>query len=128
MISGYPKRLAAWLGLIAIWLIVAAPTVSRMIFLPQALVVPICSVAAEGQHAVVLHIRTDGQGGHPANPLDVCSYCGVFAHSTATPLMPPMVPAVLLLALVSLVVPRNNRFRPHAVFPSGHPRDPPYRF
>jgi hypothetical protein len=113
--------------LIAIWLIVAAPTVSRMISFPQALVVPICSVAAEGRRSVVLHLSTDGQRGSPANPLDACSYCSLFAHSTAVPSVPPVVPVVLLLALVPLAVPRDNRFRPHAVFPSGHPRDPPRR-
>jgi hypothetical protein len=128
MNSGYPRRLAAWLGLIAIWLIVAAPFVSRVISFSQELVVPVCSAEAGVHGAVALHVRTDGRHNGPTSPLDACSYCSLFAHSTATPLVPSVAPAVLLAALVALIVPAGNQFRPPAIFPPGHPRDPPRRF
>lgn len=130
MASGSHKRLTALLGLIAMWLVVVAPTVNRLVYASHDLVVPICSVVAgTQQHSVsVYRIHLGGQNDSPASPLNVCGYCNLSVHSTVMPSVPPAAPAVLLLALILLIAPRHTRFTPCGVFPSGRPRDPPHLF
>jgi hypothetical protein len=129
MTSGSRKRLtslAAWLGLMAMWLALVAPTISRLLEASQSLVVPVCVAADQpGAPAHHIRIRLDGQHDAPAAPLNACGYCGLFAHSSLLPTLPPVVPAALLLVLLSLVFARSERFTPLSVFPAGRPRDPP---
>lgn len=129
MTSGSRKYLTAWLGLLAMWLIVVAPTVSRWVEASQELVVPVCVSADQaGQPGAPVHhirIRLDGQHDAPATPLNACGYCSLFAHGSLLPALPPVVPVVLLLALLPLIFPRLERFTPVSAFPSGRPRDPP---
>lgn len=132
MTSGSRKRLtslAAWLGLVAMWLAVVAPTISRLVEASQDLVVPVCVAADQagqpGASAHHIRIRVDGQHDAPATPLNACGYCGLFAHSSLLPTLPPVVPVALLLVLLSLIFPRREQFTPFSAFPSGRPRDPP---
>jgi len=127
MISGSHRRLTAWLGLIAMWLVVIAPTVSRLAYTSRDLVVPVCAATGGAQQpgASFYRIHVGGQHDAPANPLNACGYCSLFAHSAVLLSIPPAAPAVLLLALLPLVVPRRTRFTPFSAFPSGRPRDPP---
>lgn len=125
MTSRSHQRLKAWLGLIAMWLVVAGPTASRLLYTSHDLAVPVCSAEAGTQHhsLPVYHIHVGGQHDSPS-PLEACGYCSLFAHSTAMPSVPPAALA-LLLALIPLAVPRRARFTPSSLFPSGRPRDPP---
>jgi hypothetical protein len=121
--------MVAWLGLIAMWLAVVAPTISRLVEASQELVVSVCVATDQtgqpGASAHHIRIRLDGHHDAPAAPLNACGYCGLFAHSSLLPTLPPVVPAALLLVLLSLVFARSERFTPLSVFPAGRPRDPP---
>ncbi|MGN6652036.1 DUF2946 domain-containing protein [Trinickia sp.] len=113
------KHLTAWLGLVAMWLIVLAPIVSQLVVAahradPSA--APLCSAVeptAGSAHAT------------PADPLAACGYCDLLADHIAMPAVPPA-PLVLVMLLVSVTVPvLSVRFTPLGAFPSGRPRAPP---
>ena len=112
------KHLTAWLGLVAMWLIVLAPLVSQLVVahrgqLPEA---PLCSAAlpATGSH----HDVQDGG-------LVACGYCALLATHAA---MPPVAGiSLLMLALIALAAVGAwfVHFIPARVFPAGRPRAPP---
>jgi len=130
-IPAYGKRLAAWLGVIAMLLLVCAPAVSHFAAAARSIMVPVCSEAATpGQPRVAIPVSLDSHhdaSGHPADPhlLDDCVYCGLMTHEAALPAVPPALPSPLLLLLVALLLPPLRRFTPVGAFPSGRPRDPP---
>lgn len=113
------KHLTAWLGLIAMWLIVLAPIVSQLVVAahrddPTA--APLCSAvqpAADSAHVT------------PADPLAACGYCDLLADHIAMPAVPPS-PLVFVMLLVCVTVPvLSVRLTPLGAFPSGQPRAPP---
>lgn len=117
------KHLTAWLGLIAMWLIVLAPIVSQLVVAAHradpaaaalcSAVAPAADSAADSAH--VAH----------ADPLAACGYCDLLADHIAMPTVPPS-PLVLVMLLVCVAVPALSvRFTPLGVFPSGRPRAPP---
>lgn len=113
------KHLTAWLGLIAMWLIVLAPIVSQCVVAahradPAA--APLCSAVqptADSAHAT------------HADPLAACGYCDLLADHIAMPAVPPS-PLVLVMLLIAVSIPvLSVRFTPLGAFPSGRPRAPP---
>jgi hypothetical protein len=113
-------RLTAWLGLVAMWLVVCVPLVSQLVIASRAHepVAALCSVAAP----------LDASSHHDPAPgsLSACGYCDLLATHAAMPSVPPAAVPVLMLA-VSMVVPvLSVRFTPLGAFPSGRPRDPPF--
>lgn len=130
MVSGprkRPARLAAWLGLVAICLLAAAPTISWLLqAAPRDVAVAVCSPAdLEGSPAADYRIQVGSHHDGPADALDACGYCDLLAGSSLLPAQAPAAPAVLLLALVLLAAPRWIRHVPLGTFPAGRPRDPP---
>ena len=113
------KHLTAWLGLIAMWLVVLAPIVSQLVIAAHrddASTAVLCSAVqppADSDHA-----------GH-ADPLAACGYCDLLADHMVMPTIPPA-PLVLVMLLVALAVASLSvRFTPLGAFPSGRPRAPP---
>lgn len=116
------RHLTAWLGVLAIWIAIAAPLVSQwrtaQATTPDAIV---CS-AEHGAHR-----SADTRSMHDhALHLDACGYCGFFAHSPAigAPAAASFaaIPAVSVSAAApSSVAARADRY-PHA-----YPRAPPER-
>jgi len=111
-------HLSAWLGLVAMWLIVLAPLVSQLIVAshrddPNAV---LCS-ATQPAVASVHTTHSDS--------LAACGYCDLIAGHTAMPAPTPSL--LLLVALVAIVtIPAlSARFTPLGAFPSGRPRAPP---
>ncbi|MFC5430724.1 DUF2946 domain-containing protein [Paraburkholderia denitrificans] len=118
------KHLTAWLGLIAMWLIVFAPVVSQLL---------VSGVAHERHISVPQHMSADcpmyqhAGAGHDAmaDPLSACGYCDLLGAHPAMPSIPPMVLSLLVLAVVAAAPILSTRFTPLGAFPSGRPRAPP---
>ncbi|MBV6303912.1 DUF2946 domain-containing protein [Candidimonas humi] len=131
MISAHSKRFVAWLGIVAMLLLVCAPTVSRCLAAAQSLTLSICTEAAQpGQAPVAINVSVDGhhdeQGKHSgSHALDDCGYCTLMMHEAALPSVPPALPSMLLLVLLALALPPMRRYTPIGAFPSGRPRAPP---
>ncbi|MBR8236729.1 DUF2946 domain-containing protein [Burkholderia sp. AU42008] len=116
------RHLTAWLGLLAIWIAIAAPLVSQwriaQTATPEAIV---CST----EHAA--HRSSDARGMQDhALHLDACGYCGFFAHSPAigapAAVSVGSIPVVSVSAVASLAVAaRGDRY------PRAYPRAPPER-
>lgn len=114
------KHFTAWLGILAMCLIVFVPVVSQLVMSVRANepVATICSAT-----------QPDGGSGasqHAADPLAACGYCDLLCTHAAMPSVAPVVAPVLTL-LVTVAVPLlSTRFTPLGAFPSGRPRDPPF--
>ncbi|WP_175883485.1 DUF2946 domain-containing protein [Burkholderia sp. BCC0044] len=116
------RQLTAWLGLLAIWIAIAAPLVSQwriaQAAAPEAIV---CST----EHGA--HRAADARGTHDhALHLDACGYCGFFAHSPAigapAAALLGSIPVVSVSAVASpAVAARGDRY------PRAYPRAPPER-
>jgi hypothetical protein len=111
------KYLTAWLGLIAMWLIVFAPMVSQLVASARA-DEPVAALCSAEQPSTPDH--------HTAHDsLDACGYCSLLAHHVAAPPLPPVALfAFVVLSSADLPV-LNTRFTPLGAFPSGRPRGPP---
>jgi hypothetical protein len=108
----------AWLGLIAMCLIVLAPVVSQLIAahraqLPDA---ALCSavLSVSGSHP-------DTQDGS----LAACGYCDLLATHATMPTIPGVSLPLLTLVVVTTISARVVGYLPRSVFPSGRPRAPP---
>ena len=112
------KHLTAWLGLVAMWLIVLAPIVSQLVFAARAddPAVTLCSA---------LHASSDTAHASHGDPLAACSYCDLLADHVAMPTLPPSPMAFALLVAIAAVAVLSTRFTPLGAFPSARPRAPP---
>lgn len=115
--------LTAWLGLVAMWLIVLAPLVSQLVMAHRAhepdAAVTLCSAVQPGQaDSAAPHLSHDDAFG-------ACGYCHLLQHQVAmTSVAPPELSAARLVR-VDTVATLSTRFTPLGAFPSGRPRDPP---
>ncbi|MBB3259769.1 hypothetical protein F4827_004785 [Paraburkholderia bannensis] len=111
-------RATAWLGLIAMWLVVLAPLVSQLVLAQRAHqpVAALCSAAETVDSA--LHHTLD-------SALSACGYCDLLATHSAAPPIPAVMPALFALVIAALVPALVSRFTPQGAFPSGRPRAPP---
>jgi hypothetical protein len=113
------KLLTAWLGLVAMWLIVLAPIVSQLVVAAHRDDTAFAALCSAVQP------QTDSAHATHADPLAACGYCDLLADHVAMPTVPP-VPLVLVMLLVAVAVPALSvRFTPLGAFPSGRPRAPP---
>jgi hypothetical protein len=124
------NHLTAWLGLIAMWLVVAAPLVSQLLAASHAQepVAALCSALQPGGQSVVSHtVQRDLAPVHLSHDdaFGACGYCHLLEHHVAMPAV-AAVPAPAVLALSGIAPPvLSTRFTPLGAFPSGRPRDPP---
>ncbi|SDD03141.1 DUF2946 domain-containing protein [Paraburkholderia lycopersici] len=110
--------LTAWLGLVAMWLIVLAPLVSQLVA-AQHLHEPdstLCSAMQPVQSAP--HLSHDDAFG-------ACGYCHLLEHHVAMPSIAAPEPAGALVVALDKVAPPVSRDIPSGAFPSGRPRGPP---
>ncbi|WP_246797201.1 DUF2946 domain-containing protein [Burkholderia perseverans] len=122
MLARSRNHLTAWLGLVAMWLVVLAPLVSQLVVsshLHNLDDAPICSVVPMpgdmSQHST--HSQSD--------MLAACGYCDLLADHIAIPSMPPVVPPFVIMVVFAAVAVLSTRFTPLGAFPSGKPRAPP---
>lgn len=127
----HSRRLAAWLGIAAMLLLVCVPTVSRFLAVTHRLTLSVCTEAAQpGQAPAAIKVSLDDHHDTPgkhtgSHALDDCGYCTLMTHDAALPSVPPALPAMLWLVVSVLVLPFLCRYTPIGVFPSGLPRAPP---
>ncbi|HEY1609019.1 MAG TPA: DUF2946 domain-containing protein [Paraburkholderia sp.] len=113
------RRLTAWLGLIAMCLVVLAPLVGQLVAASRLdePVAALCSV-------------TQPAGGtapnlHRGDPLAACGYCDLLADHPAVPTVPTPMLLFVVLIVLTVVPTLSTRFTPLGAFPSGRPRGPP---
>ncbi|MBK3838343.1 DUF2946 domain-containing protein [Paraburkholderia aspalathi] len=124
------NRMTAWLGLIAMWLVVFAPVVSQMLVSNRANepFAALCSALQPASQSLVnqstqakpapVHLSHDDAFG-------ACGYCHLLQHHVAMPTVAAVEPPPAL-ALAGTVPPAlSTRFTPLGAFPSGRPRGPP---
>jgi|SRR5579859_777000 len=116
---GAPRRFVAWLAIAAVWLLVAAPTISRS--LPSAWSWPDLGAWCTGHGLSDQHPSAPGD---PALHLDQCGYCALLAHD---PLLAGGTLAVPLAAGLSAPAPVTHAEPYWRALPllSAHPRGPP---
>jgi hypothetical protein len=113
------KHLTAWLGIIAMWLIVLAPLVSQLVVTARP-----DDPATTALCTAVQPSRGIADSFH-ANPLAACGYCDLLAAHAAAPTLPPVLPLFVALVVAAVIPALSVRFAPPGAFRSGHPRDPP---
>ncbi|MGF6900193.1 hypothetical protein P3T22_001442 [Paraburkholderia sp. GAS348] len=124
------NRMTAWLGLIAMWLVVFAPVASQMLVSNRAHepFAALCSALQPGSQSLAsqstqaspapVHLSHDDAFG-------ACGYCHLLQHHLALPSVAAVEPPAAL-ALAGTAPPAlSTRFTPLGAFPSGRPRDPP---
>jgi hypothetical protein len=111
------KHLTAWLGLIAMWLIVLVPVASQLVASAHAHE-PVAAVCSAAQPA-------DAQHDASADPLGACGYCDLLATHPAVPSVPPLALSITVLVALTAATVLSTRFTPLGAFPSGRPRAPP---
>ncbi|MCO4876621.1 DUF2946 domain-containing protein [Paraburkholderia caribensis] len=116
MTSRARKHRAAWLGLIAMWLIVFVPLVSQLVALAEASEPFAVNCSAIGEESPSHHATNES--------LSACGYCDLIAQQAfAVPPAPPAEAATVLLATVATLA--HPLFITIRDYPSGRPRDPP---
>ncbi|HTR08484.1 MAG TPA: DUF2946 domain-containing protein [Paraburkholderia sp.] len=112
------KHLTAWLGLVAMWLVVLAPLVSQLVLAAHRddTTAALCSAtqpATGSSH--VAH----------GDSLSACGYCDLLANQPAMPSLPPSPLVLLMLVAIAAAPVLSMRHTPLGAFPSGRPRAPP---
>lgn len=117
MSSHAHRRLTAWLGMIAIWLIVLVPVASQLIVAARSAepVAATCTAAAPA--APTLDVHDHG--------MTACGYCDLLAAHATLPAVPPPLPVLVMLVTIVALLVLSMRFTPLGAFPSGRPRAPP---
>jgi hypothetical protein len=110
--------LTAWLGLVAMWLIVLAPLVSQLVAAQHAHEpdATLCSALQPAQSAP--HLSHDDAFG-------ACGYCHLLEHHVAMPAIAAAEPLFALAVTLDTIAPPVLRDIPLGAFPSGRPRAPP---
>ncbi|MDQ7980654.1 DUF2946 domain-containing protein [Paraburkholderia sp. SARCC-3016] len=110
------RRFSAWLGMLAICLVVFVPVVSQLVASAHA---------SEPLAALCSATQPDAGTHHAGDPLSACGYCDLLATHAAPPPVAPAVEPVLLLPVVAAATVLSTRFTPLGAFASGRPRAPP---
>jgi len=107
----------AWLGLIAMCLIVLAPLVSQLVMAHRALQPEsaLCSASLSGGEVK--------QSSHTVS-LSACGYCDLLASHTAMPPIAAVTLPLLAIAVLVFLPSLNTSFTPLGAFPYGRPRAP----
>jgi hypothetical protein len=110
------KPMTAWLGLVAMWLIVFAPLVSQCLASHDAYAPELCS--AQKEHDAEAHHHA------PADHLSACGYCSLLAHQALAPAS--ALPQWRSAARFGFAEPLPPyRFASRKAFPAARPRDSP---
>ncbi|WP_345798303.1 DUF2946 domain-containing protein [Castellaniella sp. MT123] len=129
VISVCGKRVSAWLGIIAMLLLVCAPTVSHFMHATRSMTLPLCTVAQFGHSSAAITVSVsnahDTDHGADSHLLDDCGYCHLLQHDAVLPSVSAGSPPVLWLFILALVLLPARCFTPIGAFPAGRPRAPP---
>jgi hypothetical protein len=115
------RKLTAWLGIVAIWLMTLGPLASQLEMRASRMDMPVCGADSD---AHVQHGDQAGQHAQHGLHLDACGYCSFLAHSPALGTVPPVLHGAQQSPdFVSPVVPAAKRR--FARYMRGYPRAPP---
>lgn len=114
------KHLTAWLGLVAMWLIVLAPLVSQLVAAQHAHEpdAALCSAIQPAGPVSMPHLSHDDAFG-------ACGYCHLLEHHVAMPSVAAPEPVAALILARETIAPPVTHDIPLSAFPSGRPRAPP---
>jgi hypothetical protein len=116
MTSRARKHRTAWLGLVAMWLIVFAPLVSQLVAFAETSEPFAVNCSAIDEEGPSHHANSDS--------ISACGYCDLVAQQAfAVPPAPPSEAVTVLLATAPTVA--RPLFINVRDYPSGRPRDPP---
>ncbi|WP_322042022.1 DUF2946 domain-containing protein [Paraburkholderia sp. J67] len=110
--------LTAWLGLVAMWLIVLAPLASQLIAAHHAHEPDAALCSALQPPSAAQHLSHDDAFG-------ACGYCHLLEHHVAMPGVATPAPQRALVVAGDRIAPLSTRHTPFGAFPSGRPRAPP---
>ncbi|WP_233834601.1 DUF2946 domain-containing protein [Paraburkholderia sp. ZP32-5] len=130
------NRLTAWLGLVAMWLVVFAPLVSQLLVSNQANepFAALCSAlhpsgtndtGSTGDASFAAQTGTAPVHLSHADAFGACGYCHLLEHHVAMPTLAAVEPPAALLLTGTTPPTLSTRFTPLGAFPSGRPRAPP---
>jgi hypothetical protein len=124
------NRLTAWLGLIAMCLVVFAPLVSQLLMSNRAHepIAALCSALQPPGTGEASHIAVSGPAPVQLNHDDAfgaCGYCHLLEHHVAMPTVAAVEPPGALAIAGTPPPTLSTRFTPLGAFPSGRPRAPP---
>jgi hypothetical protein len=116
------KHAVAWLGLMAMLLVVLMPLASQLIAAAKA-DAPLGAICS----AVAPHSAGHADSDSPPQ-LDACAYCSFFNHHVSAPAT--FVTPQLFVRVVVAIAPVTtvSAFLLLPAYPSGRPRDPPVLF
>jgi hypothetical protein len=124
------NRMTAWLGLIAMWLVVFAPLVSQMLLATHAHepVAALCSTlhpSGTDDAGLIAHSAPEPVHLSHDDAFGACGYCHLFEHHVAMPAVAAVEPSSALALAGTPPATLSTRFTPAGAFPSGRPRAPP---
>lgn len=124
------KTLTAWLGLVAMALVLFAPMVSQALERHELRVfeqsMPLCEAKTSAAVGAELPIGPIGSIGHdmPAGHQAACGYCDLLAEHLLVPtILPPMATPAPVHAIAW--APEPGRLSAHQARHAGRPRDSP---
>jgi hypothetical protein len=118
------RKLTAWLGILAIWLVIAMPLVSQVMAAraatPATLDMPVCDAMQDAAHGVMPHAAH----GHHSLHTDACGYCSFFAHTPALYAAAPAIAGSPAVHVSAVIPPCRNAVQVRN-YSRAHPRAPP---
>ncbi len=122
--------MTAWLGLIAMWLILSAPIVSRLLAFEQHQAHYQAAAMCSEDHAYAGSGNAVDSSHHlgKAPSTVACGYCDLLATHAVMPAIAPAAPSPIMLVAVAAPLAPMERAIPLGAFPSGRPREPPVLF
>ncbi|WCM24257.1 DUF2946 domain-containing protein [Paraburkholderia bryophila] len=124
------NRMTAWLGLVAMCLVVFAPLVSQLLASNRAgePIAALCSALqprglGELSQSVIA-TPAPVQLSHD-DAFGACGYCHLLEHHVAMPTVAAVEPQASLTLAGTAAPTLSTRFTPLGAFPSGRPRAPP---
>ena len=123
------RNWTAWLGLLAMCLVVLMPLASQSLAAARAAQARIeaiehtlCSVDGQDSLAMPMH---SGHESSPGGLMSACGYCDFMAGHAALPAVPPVALVLVLLVFIATAAMPPLRHIAFGAFPSGRPRAPP---
>jgi hypothetical protein len=114
----------AWLALLAIWLTVIAPVVSRILPGTSSPDLGAWCMAHEGGGDGHASPQSPAPHPHDADHWERCGYCSLFSHSPSLGFVPATLGLPALPALLSAALPVRRTLAPRPLF-DAPPRGPP---
>ncbi|RQH09120.1 DUF2946 domain-containing protein [Paraburkholderia dinghuensis] len=144
MTNRFRTHLTAWLGLLAMWLIVSAPIVSQLVERARSHENPAVALMEMNMSEMSMgdmrmgnmpmhkaHMKAAARGvndgsHHASKPsMAACDYCNLLATHAAMPALRHVAESAHMFIMFAATRVLSTRFTPIGAFPAGRPRAPP---